>query len=404
MNTDSPFIFQGRASKINIISNNISFGPCPEQDEEIEQRLTINANGQVWFSGYNFGQGFDKYICGRRKNFAIGKEPAARILDSIATYFSQEYETVFATDIGSWDLIITNDEGKPYKYAGSSCCDFEVDGVDLSDLIRDTLDMPDLLVFDGNYKPDRVDKITINYHKLTTAKPLALLNDLAENCKWDYSERLVLDRKTQTLEYIQDTGSEGVVSRKYIGGDAVVGLLDDLDADSIFDCIAGKDPSLIENALETKLYEIIVDFKKRPQLLIKGIFDKNGLPDDFPEFAEELLNFMQRFGTGEILDPAIYNKTNRKRDEYIFCSVEFNEKGKSYYYVTEDDTLKVGDKVVVAVGDESHLAIAKIIRIDYFPEDQVPFPINRTKPILRKCTKDELHPPQPIFVDFNEDL
>ena len=400
----NPFIFHGIAEKINIISNNISYRPCPEQDEEIEQRLTINANGRVWFSGYHFRSGFENYVRGRRKNFTIGKEAAARILNSIAIYFSQEHKIEIATDIGSWDLIITNAEGKPYKYTGSSCCDFEVDGVDLSDLIRDTLGMPDLFVFNGNFKPDRVDKITINYHKLTNQKSHALLNDLAEDCKWDYSEKLVLDRETLTMEYLQDMGSEGIISRKYSGGDGVVGLLDDLDADSIFDSIAENDPGLIENALETKLYEIIVDFKKRPQLLIKGFFDKNGLPDDFPEFAEELLNFMQRFGTGEILDPAFYNKTNRKRDDYIFCSVEFNEKGKSYYYLTEDDTLKIGDKVVVAVGDESHLAIAKITKIDYFPEDQVPFPINRTKPILRKCTKDELHPPQPIFVNFNEDL
>ena len=404
MNTDNPFIFRGIAEKINIISNNISYGPCPEPDEEVEQRLTINTNGRVWFSGYNFAQGFDRYVHGRRKNITLGKEVAARILDSVGKYFSQEYETVFATDIGSWDLIITNAEGKPYKYTGSSCCDFEVDGVDLSDLIRDTLSMPDLFVFDGNYKPDRVDKITINYHKVITAKPLALLNDLAKDCKWDYSERLVLDRETQTLEYIQDMGSEGILSRKYNGGDAVVSLLDNLDADSIFDCTAENDPGLIENALELRLYEIIVDFKKRPQLVIKGTFDQNGLPNDFPELAEEIQNFMQRFGTGEILDPAFYNKSNRKGDEYIFCSVEFNEKGKSYYYVTEDDTLKVGDKVVVAVGDEGHLALAKIISIDYFPEDQVPFPINRTKPILRKCTKDELHPPKPIFVSIKEDL
>ena len=403
MNTDSPFIFQGRASKINIISNNIGFWPCPEPDEEVEQRLTINANGRVWFSGYNFSQGFDQYVRGRTKNFTIRKESASHILDSIGKYFSQEHEIEFVTDIGSWDLIITNAEGKPYKYTGSSCCDFEVDGVDLSDLIRDTLGMPDLFVFDGNFKPDRVDKITINYQKLTTAKPHALLNDLVEDYKWDYSEKLVLDRKTQTLEYVQDVGSEGILSRKYSGGDGVVRLLDDLDADSFFDCITENDPGVIENDVETKLYEIIGDFKKRPRLVIKGIFDKNGLPSDFPELAEELLNFVQRFGTGEILDPAFYNKVNRKRDDYIFCSVEFNEKGKSYYYLTEDYTLKIGDKVVVAVGDESHLAIAKIIRIDYFPEDQVPFPINRTKPILRKCTKDELHPPEPIFVSIKED-
>lgn len=404
MNTDDPFIFQGHASKINIISSDSGYGLAPGPDVEVEQRLTINANGRVWFSGYHFRMGFEKYVRGRRKNFTIRKEAAARILDLVGAYFSQEHEIEYATDAGIWNMILTNDEGKPYKYTGSSCCDFEVEGVDLSDFIRGTLGMPDLFVFDGNYKPDRVDKITINYHRLATAKPHALLNDLAEDCKWDYSEKLVLDRKTQTMEYDQDMGSNGIISLKYSGGDGVVGLLDDLDADSIFDDIAENDPGLIENAFETKIYEIIVDFKKRPRLVIKGIFDKNGLPSDFPELAEEIRNFMQGFGTGEILEPAFYNKSNRKRDDYIFCSVEFNEKGKSYYYVTEDDTLKIGDKVVVAVGDESHLAIAKSIRIDYFPEDQVPFPINRTKPILRKCTKDELHPPQPIFVSIKEDL
>lgn len=404
MNTDNPFIFQGRARKINIVSSDYGFGLAPGPVEEIEQRLTITANGRIWFSGYHLGQSFEKYVRGRRKNFSIGKEAAARILNSVGTYFSQEHEIEFSTDIGIWNMIITNDEGKPYKYTGSSCCDFEVDGADLSDLIRDTLGMPDLFVFDGNSKPDRVDKITINYHRLTTAKPHALPNDLAEDCQWDYSEKLVLDRRTQTLEYTQDMGSDGIVSRKYSGGDGVIRLLDDLDADRIFGCIAENDPGVIENSLETKLYEIIVDFKKRSQLVINGTFKQNGLPSDFPELAEGILNLMQRFGTGEILNPAFYNKTNRKRDDYIFCSVEFNDKGKSYYYLTEDDTLKIGDKVVVAVGDESHLAIAKIIGIEYFPEDQVPFPINRTKPILRKCTKDELHAPQPIFVDFNEDL
>lgn len=402
MNTDSPCIFQGRASKINIVSSDTGFGLAPGPEEEIEQRLTITANGRVWFSGYHFHMGYEKYLCGRRKNFSIGKEAAAGILNSVGTYFSQEHEIEFATDIGIWNMIITNDEGKPYKYTGSSCCDFEVDGIDLSDLIRDTLGMPDLFVFDGNFKPDRVDKITINYHRLTTANPHALPNDLVEDCQWDYSEKLVLDRRTQTLEYTQDMGSDGIVSRKYRGGDGVVDLLDGLDADSIFGCIAENDPDIIENALEIKVYEIIVDFKKRSQLVINGTFNQNGLPSDFPELAEDILNLMQRFGTGEILDPAFYNRSNRKRDDYIFCSVEFNDKGKSYYYLTEDDTLKIGDKVVVAVGDESHLAIAKIIGIEYFPEEKVPFPINSTKPILRKCTEGESHPPQPIIINFDE--
>lgn len=49
---DNPFIFQGTLKKVRIVSNNICYGPMPEPDEEIEQHLTINDEGRVWFSGY----------------------------------------------------------------------------------------------------------------------------------------------------------------------------------------------------------------------------------------------------------------------------------------------------------------------------------------------------------------
>ena len=393
MNISISDVFQGNVSKLQITSNNIGYGPCPEPDEEVEQRLTIAADGRVWFSGYNYGQGFEQYERGRTKNYSIGKKAAARILNVVGTYFSDEYDTVFATDIGSWDMTITNTEGKLYHFKGSLCCDFYVDGVDLSDLIRDTLDMPDLFVFDGNYKPDRVDKITIDYHRLTKIKPKVPISDTVEYCTWDYSEQLVIDRETETLEHTQRVGSGCIITRKYYVQEGVVGLLDDLDADCLFEHIFGNAPDVITDPLETKDYEITVDFKKRPQLVIKGTYDKNGLPSDFPEFAEDILNFMLFYGMGEILDPSVYTKVKRKTNDYIFCSVEFNESGKSYYYITEDDTLKIGDDVLVPVGNDGHTAIVKIVNIEYFPEDKVPFPLDKAKSIIGKCTEDELNPP-----------
>lgn len=389
----NPFIFEGQVQKIQITSNNIGYGPCPEPDEEVEQRLTIAADGRVWFSGYNYGQGFEQYERGRTKNYSIGKEAAARILNAVDTYFSDEYDTVFATDIGSWEMTITNTESKPYQFKGSLCCDFDVDGIDLSDLVRDTLDMPDLFVFDGNDKPDRVDKITINYHRVTKIKPKVPISDTVEYCTWDYSEQLVIDRETETLEHTQRVGSGCVISRKYYVQEGVVGLLDDLDADCLFEHIVGNTPGVITDSLETKDYEITVDFKKRPQLVIKGTYDKNGLPSDFPELAEDILNFMLFYGIGEILDPSVYTKAKRKTNDFIFCSVEFNEGGKSYYYLTEDDTLYVGDLVLVPVGKEGRTAIVEIVNIEYFPEDKVPFPLDKAKSIIGKCTEEELNPP-----------
>lgn len=102
---------------------------------------------------------------------------------------------------------------------------------------------------------------------------------------------------------------------------------------------------------------------------------------------------MQFYGIGEILDPSVYMKAKRKTNDYIFCSVEFSESGKSYYYTTEDDMLEIGDDVLVPVGNDRHTAIVKIVNIEYFPEDKVPFPLDKAKSIIGKCTVDELNPP-----------
>ena len=74
---------------------------------------------------------------------------------------------IFATDIGDWVMELTNSEGMTYKFRGSLCADLDYEGKDLSDLVRDTVGMDDLYVFDGNCKPDVITKVTLDYHRLT---------------------------------------------------------------------------------------------------------------------------------------------------------------------------------------------------------------------------------------------
>ena len=57
---ENPFIFHGTLKKMRIVSNNICYGSMPGQDEEVEQHITINNEGHVWFSGYNFGSGCER--------------------------------------------------------------------------------------------------------------------------------------------------------------------------------------------------------------------------------------------------------------------------------------------------------------------------------------------------------
>ena len=70
--------------------------------------------------------------------------------------------------------------------------------------------------------------------------------------------------------------------------------------------------------------------------------------------------------------------------------MEFLDDGsKTYYYRTEDDSLEEGDEVVVPAGKDDHLAIAKIVDVEYFSPESVPFPLEKTKMILRRCTKED---------------
>lgn len=148
----TPFLFQGTLQKIRIVSNVICYGPCPEPDDEVEQRLTINAEGRVWFSSYTFGDVPGRYQKANIRNFKIDRTATEKIFKAFLSYFGREHTEVFAPDIGYWMLELTNTAGKTYHFRGSLCAGLYFEGNNLSDIIRAVLGMSNLYVFDGNNK------------------------------------------------------------------------------------------------------------------------------------------------------------------------------------------------------------------------------------------------------------
>lgn len=387
LSAENNAVFKGVPKTIHIVSNDIYCWPGPELINEVGQHLTISAKGQVKFSSFNFGYGMEKYEIGRSKEFNIEEPVAEKILNAVGKYFSNEYIEVFATDIGDWKLEIINTDGESYLFRGSLCADFEIDGIDLSNLIRDEIDIKILYVFDGNDKPDKVEKITIEYNRGTKVKPKELINELQEYVTWDYKERLTIDRKTETIEHIQYIGSGCIVTKKFQVQGGVEELLDGLDEASLFGYIEGNYPDVVENPKEMKDYKITIELEKDGQRIITGTFDKKGLPEDWEYFADAVLDFMLFYGRGEILDPSVYNLTKRRKSEYIYCSVTFDDSYKTYYYLTDDDSIEVGDSVMVPAGMDDHLAMVKVVKIEYFKEEDAPFPMNKIKKIVRKAAE-----------------
>ncbi|OUP64166.1 hypothetical protein B5F13_08830 [Drancourtella sp. An177] len=388
---EKPFVFTGQLQKIHLVSKRICYSLCPGPDEEVEQHITINSEGQVWFSAYVFGQ-----VCNNRRheksrtqNLKLTKDCADKIFSAFTAYFSEGYDEIYATDIGDWDMELTNTEGKIYKFRGSLCSDFEVNETDLSDLLRNSLNMPDLYAFDGNSKPDLVKRIEIRYHRITKIKPKVPVSETIEYAVWDYTESMVIDSDHDTIEHIQNIGTGCSVTRTYKVEDGVRSLLEDLDVNTLFGHIEGNPEDVFVDPLESRDYSIRVLTQRGRETVVQGTYDKKGLPDGWAEFINSVFEFLTFYGWGEIMNPSVYGKVRRTSRDIIYCSVTFEDGYKNYYYIAEDDSIEVGDFVLVPAGADNHEAIVNVVKKEYFPEDGVPLPLDKTKHIIRKCTDDD---------------
>ncbi len=379
-------LFHGTIQKMRLISSNLCYGPMPEPDDETEQRLTLNNKGRVWFSSYNFGSPETPARRIKEKRFGIEAEAAQKLLAYVAYYFGYEHEDFLATDGGMWQLELTNTDGETYKFIGAMGTEILIGDMNLSDQIRRFLAMDDLFVFDGNYKPDSINRIVVDYHRVTKIKPSVRPEGVTwEYITWDYTEQLVIDRKTETLEHTRIIGSGCKISHRYEIEGGIESLLDSFDGDSFFSYIEETSDDAIENPLETKDYKITIDFDKADQKVLLGSFDKDGLPTDFSDFAESVLDFIRFYGLGEILNSDIYEKRKRRKNDYVYCSVTFDDGYKTYHYIADDDSIQKGDFVVVPVGKDNHESVVKVEKVEYFSVDDAPFPVEKTKHILRKA-------------------
>ena len=146
---DSYVPFEGKIKSMRLISEMIGYGPTPAPDQEIEQRLTLNSRGQIWFSNYLYGDGVKQKLY-RKERSTISPADAAQILQLVSKEFASPQSSGFVTDVGMWRLSLLNEAGQSFKYEGSlvSHSDNDLLGIASAEL-RKILSMPELAAFDG---------------------------------------------------------------------------------------------------------------------------------------------------------------------------------------------------------------------------------------------------------------
>ncbi|MFM9413545.1 hypothetical protein ACKQTC_04100 [Peptococcus simiae] len=385
-----PAPFRGHLKEMRLVSNRVAYGLLPGSCEEVEQVVTVDHEGGVSFAGYSYGHGPGSYEKARSRDFVIQQALTDALLCAMAAYFKRDPEGVFLTDSGSWDLTLTNTEDRVYLFKGSLGADLVYKEISLSDLLRKVLDMDDLYAFDGRGKPDLITRIALDYHRTRRLKAIAFPRDRSEkSLLQEETASLVIDKASGSLIFNQQTEG-GRLSYRYEEGDAVSRLLESFEAERLFTAIEGNPADVIDDPDDSKTYAITLDYQKKPRRVIRGSYDKRGLPVDFAGFANCVSAFIRRQGLGDIFDPAVYGKVRRRRSDYIFCSVSFNYIGKDYYYLTDDDSIEAGDLVIVPAGEDNTKTLAEVQAVEYFSAEEAPFPLEKTKRIIRKCTDEEI--------------
>ena len=204
----------------------------------------------------------------------------------------------------------------------------------------------------------------------------------------NFSECLIINRKNGMIEHTIDSGTGRKAFHKYEDAECVQNFFDMFGNEILFSNISDSAADTADDSCKNRAYKITVDYENKPAYTFSGSFDKVGLPKGFDYFIKTLLKFINLHGTSDIFNPAIYDKVKRNKSECIMCNVVFDFGDRKYRYLTDDESIKVGDSVLVPAGDDNTETVATVVEIDDFSVNQIPFPTDKVKRIIGKCVRE----------------
>lgn len=221
--SEPDFSFHGRAVSARLLSNCISYGPRPDREDEVEQHLTLSEDGSVSLTCFLYGDGIE-YLPVHQRIPVIEPARAQNLLDAVAEYFRAPADDLDATDLGIWNLTLKNEDGKQFYYSGSLGPITPV-LEELSALLRQGLNMPSLLAFDGCAEAERIEALTLDFRKRTRRA--------GQQGTLIHTEQITLERCSSSLRVVcfSENGVRDV--RELTNLPEIALLLDELDAGAL---------------------------------------------------------------------------------------------------------------------------------------------------------------------------
>lgn len=350
----------------------------PITGKETKQHLTIRNDGRVWLNRYGFSYPYNpRYEKRKSEYYRIAQESVDKIFDLVSAFFEKGYYPQFSCDVGGWEVELINTENKSFHYIGDLIGDYIINDVDICKVIRDELNLPDLLLFDGNAKEEYIARIEANFY---------LNNSI---------ERLSIDHKNGELILKSEKRDDVKTSISVINHNNIRQYLEDTRFFEDLNIIECREDKSIRPKNYQRKYDMVVTSNKGNIRKQEGFYDVMGLPydwDEFIDFIEEL--FSANHNIFNFLKPKIFERKFPNEGDFTYCLVTFSNNGREYYYISDFEDIEEGDYVYVPVGDDNSEKIGIVQKIEFFNKNNVPYPVEKTKHIISIYKEGDMIPPK----------
>lgn len=116
-------------------------------------------------------------------------------------------------------------------------------------------------------------------------------------------------------------------------------------------------------------------------------FDRKYLPKNWLQFRNDIKAKFDFYSMkGDLLSEQLI-RYGKRDDEYIYCTVSDNTTRTLGYFLTDDETVRPGDRVSVPAGEGDAPVTGRVDKVEYFTAYNVP----KAPETLKKITK-KIHP------------
>ena len=264
-----------------------------------------------------------------------------------------------------WGLIYKEVGGETLSFSGNDA--YPKNWKTFMDLINNLVNESQSMHLNG------LSHMDIDFHDTHILEGYDAISQKPVKKAVPYRETLSLDRKEGMLRYVQFPNDHTSVKHEY-------------SVPEIIDYLLGNCERYFHD-FEKRPYEHVnhrqasisvhLFYRNGRNVSFTRTYDRSGIPDDWHELLDDLHDTMAFFGLyGPLFDENLY-KHGVKNGEFIYLFVS-DTRGRSHYFRTLDDTLNVGDLVIIPDRNISRKKIAMISEIVYCTADNVPCPLNET--------------------------